>query len=504
MPINSLASFTPPTIPNQDEAEAAAQSANDASASPSGECDSAAPSGAQAAASGPPIAPVDKAGAHSGGQQGGAQEHGGADSGSSLASLRYRAGIDSTMVSAKLADAIQARPQTNARTHAQTNAQTQQAKSQTQPQAQAKPQTKSQPQAKPQAPAARAQAHSAPTPTTTSSEQDDESSRASDQQHYDDNIYNATNPFSAIGYTWLRALNNAGHDIIDGAKGLRTLATSSDARSRLASTVGNALAHPVDTATNLYKAGKDYAHNTTFEQKAEDALRLTAGGLATAGLGKVAVGAGRVALASEAASKMAAATGKAAAATGKAVGKVVGKTAEKVSAGARQVQSKAGAGDVAKGGIVETGSATNGIYTSMRPMETEFPQLKGVNPHYVEGARPGVNTNCVSCVNAAQARLTGADPAAVASPSTGYADQNALRPSAPLGFQDETSVAAVIQQMTAEGDGAVGVVLIHQSGPIKHVINVVNKGGKVYFIDAQIGKIVTLKPNLTVELGRPL
>jgi len=120
MPINSLASFTPPTIPNQDEAEAAAQSANDASASPSSsECSSTAPSGAQAAASGAPIAPVDKASAHSGGQQGGSQEHGGgADGGSSLASLRYRAGIDSTMVSAKLADATQA--------HAQAQSQAQQ------------------------------------------------------------------------------------------------------------------------------------------------------------------------------------------------------------------------------------------------------------------------------------------------------------------------------------------------------------------------------------------
>jgi len=34
-----------------------------------------------------------------------------------------------------------------------------------------------------------------------------------------------------------------------------------------------------------------------------------------------------------------------------------------------------------------------------------------------------------------------------------------------------------------------------------HVVNVVNKGGQVYFIDSQIGKIVTLRSDLTLELG---
>lgn len=136
-------------------------------------------------------------------------------------------------------------------------------------------------------------------------------------------------------------------------------------------------------------------------------------------------------------------------------------------------------------------------------MGTQFPELVGVNPHYVEGAGSGVNTNCVSCVNAGQARLTGADPGAVASPSSGYAGPNALLPSAPFGLQAPSSVAAVAQQMSLAGDGAVGVVLIKQSGGVSHVINVVNQRGLVYFVDTQMGKIVTLKPNLTVQLGTP-
>jgi hypothetical protein len=64
------------------------------------------------------------------------------------------------------------------------------------------------------------------------------------------------------------------------------------------------------------------------------------------------------------------------------------------------------------------------------------------------------NTNCVSCVNAAQQRLTGQNPNAVASPSTGYANQNALLPSAPFGFGNSTSPISVIAEMQQAGNGA--------------------------------------------------
>ena len=59
---------------------------------------------------------------------------------------------------------------------------------------------------------------------------------------------------------------------------------------------------------------------------------------------------------------------------------------------------------------MRVGSAADGIYSSVTPMQAGFPELDGVNPHYVPGAPRGVNTNCVSCVNAATQRLTGADP----------------------------------------------------------------------------------------------
>ncbi len=77
------------------------------------------------------------------------------------------------------------------------------------------------------------------------------------------------------------------------------------------------------------------------------------------------------------------------------------------------------------------GSAIDGIYGNTRPMTDEFPELAGVNPHYVDGAGPGINTNCVSCVNATVDRLTGRNPNAVAGQSNGYGTGSDLTPSAP-------------------------------------------------------------------------
>jgi len=161
---------------------------------------------------------------------------------------------------------------------------------------------------------------------------------------------------------------------------------------------------------------------------------------------------------------------------------------------------KALIGDWAKGRV---GSATKNIYADAMPMESVFPELKGVNPHYIEDAAAGVNTNCTSCVNAAQQRLTGQNPNAIASPSAGYAKQNALLPSAPFGFGNATTPASVITEMQQAGSGAARPLLIQQNG-VYHTINVVNRNGQVYFVDTQLGQIVTLQPNVVVQLGRPI
>ncbi|MDR3597611.1 hypothetical protein [Clostridium sp.] len=72
--------------------------------------------------------------------------------------------------------------------------------------------------------------------------------------------------------------------------------------------------------------------------------------------------------------------------------------------------------------------------------------------------------------------------------------------SAPFGFTDDLTVEQVKEKMIEYGSVESRVVVIQQGG-IQHVINVVNKDGEIYFIDSQIGKVVELNPNLTLDLG---
>ena len=157
------------------------------------------------------------------------------------------------------------------------------------------------------------------------------------------------------------------------------------------------------------------------------------------------------------------------------------------------------------GATNSVGSALETVYSSVRPMTDVFPELEGVNTYYIQNAAKGVNTNCVSCANAAQLRLTGQDPLALAGPSNGYGRFSDLYPSAPLGYSAPTNVTAITREMTEAGSGAVGTVVINQgAGNVFHVINVVNRNGRVYFVDAQLGGVVELQPSLVVRLGRPL
>lgn len=79
---------------------------------------------------------------------------------------------------------------------------------------------------------------------------------------------------------------------------------------------------------------------------------------------------------------------------------------------------------------------------------------------------------------------------------------NALLPSSPFGFEAPATPSAVINEMSQAGDGATRPLIIQQGG-VDHVITVTNRGGQVYFIDPQMGQIVTLQPNVLARLGRP-
>ena len=154
--------------------------------------------------------------------------------------------------------------------------------------------------------------------------------------------------------------------------------------------------------------------------------------------------------------------------------------------------------------INSLGSAENGIYTSTKPLDDIFPELVNpkVNPHYVEGAPIGVNINCVNFVNATTERLTGKNLKAIADKTEKYAVPNELLPSMPFGYKQgiETPEQA-IAAMKSAGDGATGAVAIKQPSGVSHAISVVNRNGEVYFIDAQIGQVVELNPNLNIQLG---
>lgn len=77
-----------------------------------------------------------------------------------------------------------------------------------------------------------------------------------------------------------------------------------------------------------------------------------------------------------------------------------------------------------------------------------------------------------------------------------------LLPSMLFGYKQgiETPEQA-IAAMKSAGDGATGAVVIKQPSGVSHAISVVNRNGEVYFIDAQIGQVVKLNPNLNIQLG---
>lgn len=64
------------------------------------------------------------------------------------------------------------------------------------------------------------------------------------------------------------------------------------------------------------------------------------------------------------------------------------------------------------------------------------------------------------------------------------------------------NVSDAIAHFNELGPGAVGAAVIRQPGTdVEHVVNVVNKGGQVLFIDTQRGTIVTLRPELELQYG---
>jgi len=142
------------------------------------------------------------------------------------------------------------------------------------------------------------------------------------------------------------------------------------------------------------------------------------------------------------------------------------------------------------------GSA-DAIYSSKIPLETEFPELVGINPGYPNV--PGTTTNCVLCVNAYMERMFG-NIDAVATPGLPL-DPVHVRV---WGFSEASlSVDTAISRIRSLPNGSFGAAVIEQSG-VDHVIGYLNRNGVATFIDTQSGHIVTLSPGVTVRIGESI
>jgi hypothetical protein len=144
-------------------------------------------------------------------------------------------------------------------------------------------------------------------------------------------------------------------------------------------------------------------------------------------------------------------------------------------------------------------SAANGSPSLFKRL---FPDLTDVNaPRYWNGTK--WQENCQSCVVATDRTLAGASSSAVPVPPRDFDWPASVtdtigggKPFVPVRNYDD-----ITDQMTKAGDGARGVVWgqrfkMQNGQPTEvagHVFNVVNRGGRVYYVDGQTGAFATLE-----------
>lgn len=144
-------------------------------------------------------------------------------------------------------------------------------------------------------------------------------------------------------------------------------------------------------------------------------------------------------------------------------------------------------------------SAENG---SPRLFKRLFPELTEVNAPRL-GQGPEWQRNCQSCVNAVDHTLDGQPASAVPRPPQGFRWPDSVtktigggKPFVRVGGYDD-----ITDQVTKAGDGARGVVWgrrFRQIGSRSievegHVFNVVNRGGRVFYVDGQTGAFARLE-----------
>ncbi|KAB2343938.1 toxin glutamine deamidase domain-containing protein [Actinomadura rudentiformis] len=131
-----------------------------------------------------------------------------------------------------------------------------------------------------------------------------------------------------------------------------------------------------------------------------------------------------------------------------------------------------------------------------KEFDYKFPELKNINPQFSTGKWEFQN-NCQSCVVNVDRRLAGESPSSAVPQNPKYPfdwPRSVTDNAGPGGsFQQVNDYDEIINELLKAGDGARGVVHggrldpktgIYMSG---HVFNVVNRGGKIHFIDGQTG-----------------
>jgi uncharacterized protein YukE len=158
---------------------------------------------------------------------------------------------------------------------------------------------------------------------------------------------------------------------------------------------------------------------------------------------------------------------------------------------------------------VHSGNAGNGVVRRL------FPELGETNPlfrrtamtdDFAHAGGAGFRNNCQSCVVAVDNQLSGVPTGAVervfgkndifANPQ--WRQQMADAVGTPNTFRSTTGYGDIYTELQNAGDGARGIIHGMRTGPggmpvAGHVFNVVNRNGRVYFLDGQTGKLAFLE-----------
>ena len=119
--------------------------------------------------------------------------------------------------------------------------------------------------------------------------------------------------------------------------------------------------------------------------------------------------------------------------------------------------------------------------------DVEVGEVDGILAGTIRNVNPTKGKmNCVNCVIATDATLSGRPASAL--PSNAQSLQVLVEALGGSGFKSVSSQAAIEAQLTAAGNGSRGVVFLWNGpGSVGHVFNAVNQSGTVRFLDGQTG-----------------